>query len=134
MPRKGQRKNILEIVAMSEMHIKTNSKAAMKWIKEHGGLSTLRSPTFQKLRECPVCHATPAMPLYVPEEGKRGTCMFCDCPADIVVSRWFEDYKRFGEEKRGWLKASICENCLGYYLDGEKHLIFSDLLTDTGAV
>ena len=69
-------------------------------------------------------------PFYLPEEGDKYTCVFCDHPSDIIVLIWVDDYKRIGGERRGIIGSSLCNNCLEYYLDDEGHLILSDLISD----
>jgi len=118
--------------------IVTNSDDVLKWIEEHGMIATMRSEVFGKIEEknikCPKCGVRLYIPFLVPEEGERGCCVFCDCPADIMLCVWLDEYKRYGKTRRGWIRIPLCEECLKHYLKDEAYLDFRSLTTDSGAV
>jgi len=110
-------------------------KAVEEHLKKHGEVTTIRSEKFKELQEgCPVCRSSPKITFNAPNGGKRGKCLFCDCPADMEISQWHDEYKRFGVLSSGWLEVPICYNCLEHYLEKDKFLDFGSLLTDSGAV
>ncbi len=111
------------------------SEIAAGWYANREEGSVIKSETFNKVQSCPTCHKGPALPIgNIPANEKRSTCMFCDCQADVKISRWMDSYKRFDAQLEGWVEAALCENCLTTYSTKEGYAKIGDILTDSGVV
>ena len=111
------------------------SEVAAKWYANHAEASVLKSETFSKLQNCPVCHKGPSLPIgNIPTSKQRATCIFCDCRADVKIGRWMDSFKRFDAQLEGWVEAALCENCLTTYSTKEGYAKIGDILTDSGVV